>query len=91
MIQVISLVGSLLILSALAGNQFGKVRSNGLPYVVLNVVGSAILSVIAILEEQWGFLLLEGVWTLVSTWSLWRLLRAPGGAETPAGTPGLGH
>jgi hypothetical protein len=41
----------------------------------LNVVGAGILAVIAILERQWGFLLLEGVWTLVSLWAFVGLLR----------------
>lgn len=89
--QIISLGGSLIILAAFVGNLFGKIRSNGLPYVVLNVVGSAILSVIAILEEQWGFLLLEGVWTIVSLYSLVRLIRRSGDEPAPSGTIGLGH
>jgi hypothetical protein len=32
----------------------------------VNFVGSAILAVLALLARQWGFLLLEGVWALVS-------------------------
>lgn len=75
MIQVISLVGSLLILSAFVANQLRRLSSSSLPYVALNFVGSVILSVVAVIESQWGFLLLEGVWALVSLWSLVRLFR----------------
>jgi hypothetical protein len=42
---------------------------------VLNLVGSTILAVLAWYEEQLGFLLLEGVWALVSAWSLWQVRR----------------
>ena len=82
MIQVISVLGSLAILAAYAGNQFKWLRASSLPYAGLNLVGSGILAVIALLEEQWGFLLLEGVWALISLWSTVKLLR--GGAVDPA-------
>ena len=52
-------------------------------YLVLNFVGSAILAVLAFIDQQWGFLLLEGVWALVSLWSLAQLVR--GRAPTPPG------
>jgi hypothetical protein len=78
MIQVISVLGSLAILAAYAANQFKWLRASSLPYALLNLVGSAILAVIALMEEQWGFLLLEGVWALISLWSTVKLLR--GGA-----------
>lgn len=75
MIQVISVLGSLAILAAYAANQFKWLRTASLPYALLNLVGSATLAVIALIEEQWGFLLLEGVWALISLWSTVKLLR----------------
>lgn len=44
-------------------------------YLVLNLIGSVILAALALADEDWGFLLLEGVWAVVSAWALWQLLR----------------
>jgi hypothetical protein len=72
MIQIVSLVGSLLILAAFSANQLGRMTAEQRLYTVLNLVGSAILAVVALSEEQWGFLLLEGVWAIVSAYALVR-------------------
>jgi hypothetical protein len=77
--QVVQVVGALLILAAFAAAQFGWLDTHSRLYLVLNLVGSAILAVLAWSDEQWGFLLLEGVWALVSGWSLLRVAPAFGG------------
>lgn len=76
MIQVFSLLGALAILAAFAGSQLRWMSAHSLPYLLLNVGGAGVLSIVAWLERQWGFLLLEGVWTLVSLFALLRLLRS---------------
>ena len=65
-----------------AAAQFGRMAVTSVSYLALNLAGSAILAVDALLGEEWGFLLLEGVWALVSAWGLARVLR--GGTPTPA-------
>ena len=65
-IQLVSVLGSLLVLVAYVANQFGYLSAKGLAYAFANIVGSGILAVIAALEVQWGFLVLEGAWALVS-------------------------
>ena len=82
LIQVISLAGSMLILGAYAASQFGRLRPSTLLYAALNLIGSAILTVIAVIESQWGFLLLEGVWALISLWAIVKLAR---GKQSNAG------
>jgi hypothetical protein len=73
--QVVQIVGALLILAGFAGLQLGKISAVSRTYLWLNLVGAIILAVLAFAEEQWGFLLLEGVWSLVSAWSLIQVLQ----------------
>jgi hypothetical protein len=73
--QAIQIVGALLILAAFAAVQFERMRPDSRLYLVLNLIGSAILAVLAWHESQWGFLLLEGVWAIVSAWGLMNALR----------------
>jgi hypothetical protein len=54
-------------------------------YLSLNLVGSLILAVLAFLDEDWGFLLLEGVWAVVSTAGLIERLRKGPSLEHGAG------
>ena len=76
--QVIQIVGALLILAAFAAVQFHRMRPDSRLYLALNLVGSVILAVLAVEAEQWGFVLLEGVWAIVSAWGLVSLYSSTG-------------
>jgi heme A synthase len=74
-IDVIEILGALLILAAFAANQLRRLDAHSVAYLVLNVVGAGVLAVIAAVDRSWGFLLLEGTWTVVSVVSLVAALR----------------
>lgn len=82
--QLVQVVGALLILAGFAAVQFERMRPDSRLYLALNLAGSAILAVLAWIETQWGFLLLEGVWAIVSAWGLWLALF---GGDSPQKTP----
>lgn len=74
MAQAIQVIGALVILAAFAASQLGELKTDSRLYLLLNLVGSAVLTVLAVIEGQIGFILLEGVWAAVSGWSLFVIL-----------------
>jgi hypothetical protein len=70
--QAVQIVGALLILAGFVAGQLGVLRTNSRLYLILNLAGSAILTFDAWGGRQWGFVLLEGVWAIVSAWGLLR-------------------
>jgi hypothetical protein len=74
MAQAIQIIGALIILGAFAANQFGEMPTDSRLYLLLNLVGSVILAILAVVEGQLGFILLEVVWAAVSGWSLFVIL-----------------
>ena len=82
MLQLISVLGALAILGAYAASQFGLAGTSKLSYQVANFLGSAVLTVVAVIDWQLGFILLEGAWALVSLWGIATIFR--GGSTSPS-------
>jgi len=74
--QIVQIVGALLIVAAFTAVQLERMRPDSRLYLALNLAGSAILAVLAVSAQQWGFVLLEGVWAIVSAWGLLATLRS---------------
>lgn len=71
--QLVQIVGAALVLFGFTLAQLGRLDQHSAAYLTVNFVGAAILAVEALLGRQIGFLLLEGVWAMVSAWGLARL------------------
>jgi hypothetical protein len=74
--DVLQIIGALLVLAGYAGSQLGWVSARSIPYLMVNIFGAGLLAWLAWTSRDWGFLLLEGVWTLVSVVSLAAVLRS---------------
>ncbi len=94
--QLISIAGAIMVLAAFAALQLGRTRPEAVPYLLLNVLGSACLALSAGLEKLWAFVVLNTVWGLVSLRSLARVAGgrdragtlARGRAQAPVNDPG---
>jgi hypothetical protein len=73
--QIAQLAGAILILVAFVAAQRGVMSPHSLVYLILNLVGGVILGVVALVTQNWGFLLLETFWSIVSAWGLIQLSR----------------
>ena len=73
--QVVQLIGAVLILAAFMAAQQRRLATDSAVYLALNAAGAALLAVVAVLDRDIGFTLLEATWTVVSTIGLVRCLK----------------
>ena len=66
LMQIVSVVGAILILSAYAMLQRGMMSRDDRVFNVMNFVGSSLLAWVAIVDRRVGFIALEVAWALLS-------------------------
>lgn len=76
MSAALQLLGAVLVLLPFAWSQLGALRVESAAYLTLNLAGASLLAALALIDRQWGFLLLEGSWALVSLRGLVALARS---------------
>jgi hypothetical protein len=69
-IAVIQLIGAFMNMAAFALLHFRFAPPSALRYLIPNLLGSLVLGTTALLDHQWGFLLLEGAWAVVAVHAL---------------------
>jgi hypothetical protein len=76
LMQAISICGAILILSAFGAQQMKRLHAETAIYQFLNLLGGACLTAVAVSTRQYGFILLEGSWTVMSAAGLWRVAKS---------------
>lgn len=85
--QAVQLLGAGLIVGAYVAFTKNRLRLDSVQFLGMNTLGAGILSVVAAVNGDLGFLLLEGVWTWVSARGLRRAIKAKAG-KRPGKPPG---
>ena len=75
-LQVMSIVGALMVLAAYGLNQGGIWRELHAGYLTLNILGSLMLSVVAVVDQRAGFILLEFAWAGLGLIGVARAIRS---------------
>jgi len=65
-INIIGLTGMILILFAFLMNQLHKWRDTFFIYDITNAIGSILLIIYSFLINSWPFIILNGVWFIIS-------------------------
>lgn len=71
-VQSVSLAAACVVLYAFYMQQRGMWQASEVRYLACNFVGTAVLTVVAWIGSQWGFVLVEAIWALVSLRGLLR-------------------
>lgn len=75
-IDIIGFTGVVCLLGAYFLNAIGKITSNSLSYILLNLFGAALATTSSVMMVYYPFIILEAIWTLVSLYSLINFLKA---------------
>ena len=83
-VQLLSLLGAVMQLLAYALMQLGRLPSASYPYQLANVIGSLLMTIVATINREYGFILMEAVWCFTSAYGLIRLMRQQADVTTAA-------
>ncbi|TVZ59809.1 hypothetical protein NA63_2349 [Flavobacteriaceae bacterium MAR_2010_105] len=70
LVDWIGFLGVFQILLAYALNVIGSITNKSLVFILLNLIGATMACIASILLDYWPFIILEGIWALVSLYAL---------------------
>jgi hypothetical protein len=73
--DIVGSIGVGIILIAYYLNTASLIIKNGKLFYVLNIIGAAVACYASWLIDYWPFIVLEGMWTLVSIYGLMRTMK----------------
>lgn len=74
--QAIQILGAALILIAYTLQHMKHVHAETASYLAMNLAGGILLCIAAVAARQYGFIILEGSWAVLSAMGLWRVMRS---------------
>jgi len=69
---IVSCIGVVFLLAALTGSQTGLLRGDTVMSLTMNAIGGTLATIGASLDGVWAFVVLNGIWALLSTFNLLR-------------------
>jgi hypothetical protein len=73
--QLIQILGAALILIAYALQHMKHLHAETASYLAMNLAGGVLLCIAAVAARQYGFIILEGSWAILSALGLYRMRR----------------
>ena len=84
--EVVGLVGVALVLLAYFGLQSGKLRGDGIPFQLANILGAGGIAVSLVYDFNLSAMVIELCWIAISIYGLVRGIRARAAAKAAART-----
>lgn len=73
--QVAGLLGAAMVLTAYFFMQTGSLKNTAYSFLILNLLGGALLFIASAVTGQLGLILLEGTWTAISAYAILKRLK----------------
>lgn len=73
--DIIGIIGTTMMLLAFILNIIDKVDDDDLSYILLNFFGGGIACYASFMIPYYPFVVLEGVWTIVSAWGIYDYIK----------------
>jgi hypothetical protein len=73
-ISILGWIGSVLVISAYGLNSYQKIKSDSLPFQLMNLVGGILLIINSIYKEAYPFTFINTVWVIIAIPALIRIL-----------------